>query len=96
VGEDLSPAAAAPNAGEVLTRERCAVRVGESRDDVGVVFVGVPGEPLVTGDSLCVDRDLDPPASSGVGGVRVAQGHGMMAVRGGSGGCGDGQERSGG
>jgi hypothetical protein len=96
MGEDLGPAAAAPNAREVLARERRPVAVCECGDDVGVVLVGVTGEPLVTRDALVVDRDLDPPTRGGVGGVRVAQGDRMVAVRGRAGGCGDGQERCGG
>jgi hypothetical protein len=94
VGEDLSPAATAPHVGEVLAAERCAVAVGEGGDDVGVMLVRVAREPLIPCDTIGVDRDSDPPTRGGVGGVRVAQRHGIVAVRGGSGGCGYGKERS--
>jgi hypothetical protein len=93
VGEDLRPAATAPDAREVLAGERRPIAVGECGDDVGVVFVRVTGEPLVPRYALVVDGDLDPPTRGGVGGVRVAQGDGMMPVRGGACGCSDGQER---
>jgi hypothetical protein len=96
VGENLSPGATPPHTAEVLPAERRPIAVGERGDDVGVVLVRVTGEPLVPRDTLVVNRDLDPFASSGVGGVRVAQRDGMMPVRGRAGGRGDGQERCGG
>jgi hypothetical protein len=96
VGEDLRPGSTAPNVGEVLAAEWRPVAVDECGDDVGVVLVRVTGEPLIPRDTLVVDRDLDPPASSRVGGVRVAQRDGMVPVAGGVSGCGDGQERCGG
>jgi hypothetical protein len=93
VGEDLSPAAATPNVGEVLPAERRPVAVDERGDDVGVMLGRVTREPLVPRDTLSVDRDPDPSASSGVGGVRVAQRDGMMPVAGGVSGRGEGEER---
>jgi hypothetical protein len=60
------------------------------------MLIGVTREPLISRDTLSVDRDLDPSALGCVGGVRVAQRDGMVAVAGGMSGCGDGQERCGG
>jgi hypothetical protein len=96
VGEDRGPGAVSPYTGEVLPAERRPIAVDESRDDVGVVLVSVTREPLVPRDTLSVDRDPGPPASGGVGGVRVAQRDGVVAVRGRACGSCDGQERGGG
>jgi hypothetical protein len=92
VGEDLRPGSTAPNVGEVLAAEWRPVAVDECGDDVGVVLVRVTGEPLIPRDTLVVDRDLDPPASSRVGGVRVAQRDGVVPMRGRACGSCDGQE----